>query len=137
MFHKTLYVPVAGVTFPQDEEHCCAAKTTKCEFVREDGTAGAVNIKRAEDVGKVGQKRKRGLAQGCRRGRKLGQGTLTYAELKSAIAELWQRNETFTSENARLRALNERLLRDLSNYRASLAGVSRENAALRDIVEKN
>ena len=128
MFHQTLYVPTNGVTFPQDEMACYSTNITRCDFVRANGEKATVEIKSGEvDEVLVGKKRKRKLP---------GRGTLTYAELKSAIAELWQLNATFCSENERLKVLNEKLHAELrqrhNEYEEEL---SRLKTLLKDIID--
>lgn len=128
MFRQTLYVPMEGVTYPQDNEACFATKTTRCDFVRGNGERATVEIKRVEDDDvSVGKKRKR---------KRPGRGTLTYAELESTIAELWQLNATFCSENERLRALTEKLHTELrrrnNEYEEEM---SRLRALLKDIID--
>lgn len=125
MFHQTLYVPTDGVTYPQDNEACYATKTTRCDFVRGDGEGATVEVKCVEDDVSVGKKRKRP-----------GRGTLTYAELKSTIAELWQLNATFCSENERLRSLTEKMRAELHRRNNEYEEErSRLKALIKDIID--
>lgn len=128
MFRQTLYVPMEDVTYPQDDEACFATKTTRCEFVRGNGDVSTVEIKRVEDDD-VAFGKKRKLEHP-------GRGTLTYCELKSTIAELWQLNATFSSENERLHSLTQNLHAELrrrnKEYEEEL---SRLRALLKDIID--
>lgn len=125
-FHHTLYVPVQGVSSPEDDKAGCAT-TTKCEFVCENGNEGTVTVRRSgEGRASAGEKRKRN---------KLG-GALTYAELNAIIAELWQINATFHSENERLKSLNAALRDEMAQTREEYDGeVSRLNKFLADIID--